>query len=281
MDPSMYTSPETEAGYARLLERLRAEGRVLVAFSGGVDSTFLLHAACVAAGTSGRVLAVTLATPYIARAEIAEARAAAAALRVEHRVLELPFPEELRANPAERCYLCKRRLFSLLLEMASAEAVGRVLDGTNADDLGDHRPGLKALRELAIESPLLDAGLGKAEIRALSRAFGLSTWDKPAAACLLSRIPHGTRVAEEELRRIEAAEEFLKDSGFAAVRVRSHGDVARIEVPAGQVAALAAAAARLGVDARLKALGYAHVALDLAGYRMGSLNETENPGHAL
>lgn len=255
----------------RLLGSLRSLERAVVAFSGGLDSTFLLHAARQALGDG--VLAVTLATPYTPKAELEEAKAAAAAMGVRHVLLETPIPEALRANPPERCYLCKKSLFGLVLEAARREGIAHVLDGTNVDDLGDHRPGIKALGELGIRSPLLLEALTKQDIRELSRLHGLAGWDKPASACLLTRLPHGARVEEAELRRIDEAEQYLRKLGFPAVRLRSHGDVARIEVPPDRVADVAAADRRHGIDARLKALGYRHVAVDLAGYRMGSLNE--------
>lgn len=267
----MKASDRTRADkYRTLLGELRSLGRAVIAFSGGLDSTFLLHAARQALGDG--VLAVTISTPYMAQAEVEEAVRAALAMQAAHRVLDVPFPELLRDNPPQRCYLCKKALFSLLAQVAAAEDIGHVLDGTNLDDLDDYRPGLRALGELGVKSPLLTAGLTKQDIRDLSREHGLATWDKPAAACLLSRIPHGTRIEDAELRRIDQAEQFLKDLGFTAVRLRSHGELARIEVPQGQVAEIVEADRRFGIDARLKSLGYRHVAVDLAGYRMGSLN---------
>ncbi|QJT08732.1 ATP-dependent sacrificial sulfur transferase LarE [Oceanidesulfovibrio marinus] len=260
-----------DARYKSLLQSLREMDAAVVAFSGGLDSTFLLHAARQA--LQDNVLAVTLATPYMSKAEIEEAKCAARAMGARHEIIELPFPESIRTNPADRCYLCKHSLFSHLMEMARKKGIGHVLDGTNLDDLGDYRPGLKALRELGVESPLLAAGLSKQDLRTLARAHGLDVWDKPAAACLLTRIPHDTRVDEDELRRIEQAELFLKDIGFSAVRLRSHDDIARIEVPPEQVAEVVRANAEHGIDKRLKELGYRHVTVDLAGYRMGSLNK--------
>jgi len=264
-------SRDAQGKRLRLLDSLRSLERAVVAFSGGLDSTFLLHAARQALGDG--VLAVTLATPYTPKAELEEAKTAAAAMGVRHVLLETPIPDALRANPPERCYLCKMSLFGLVLQTARREGIGHVLDGTNVDDLGDHRPGIKALAELGIRSPLLLEALTKQDIRELSRQHGLAVWDKPAGACLLTRLPHGARVEEAELRRIDEAEQYLRQLGFTAVRLRSHGDVARIEVPPDRVAEVAAAQRRQGIDARLKALGYRHVAVDLAGYRMGSLNE--------
>lgn len=268
MNPPVHPIKEK---YLDLLSDLRSMRKVVVAFSGGLDSTFLLHAARQA--PADEALAVTVATSYMPKSEIAEARSAAQAMQAAHRVIEAPFPEAIRTNPPDRCYLCKRSLFTLLADVAASGEFDHVLDGTNLDDLNDYRPGLRALGELGVKSPLLAAGLTKQDIRDLSREHGLASWNKPASACLLSRIPHGTLVEDGELRRIDQAERFLKELGFAAVRLRSHGDLARIEVPREQVAEMIEADRLHGIDARLKALGYRHVTVDLAGYRMGSLNE--------
>lgn len=256
--------------YRSLLHDLCPLERVVVAFSGGVDSTLLLAAAKQVHGDG--VLAVTLDTPYMSRAAIEEAERTAAAMQVRHRVVRLPFPEELRDNPPDRCYRCKRRLFSLLTRLAAKDNIRHVLDGTNADDMRAYRPGLRALDECGIESPLRAAGLTKQEIRDIAKYRKLA-WNKPADACLLSRLPHGVRVTEETLRRIDQAESVLRSLGFPAVRVRSHGDLARIEVPEAQVAKLVAANRNRAVRDRLAALGYRYVTVDLAGYRTGSLDE--------
>ncbi len=257
--------------YRRLLADLAGLKSAVLAFSGGLDSSFLLHAASRAMGEG--LTAVTLDTPYAPRAELAEAAALARRLGARHVVLPVPFPEVLRDNPPERCYLCKKTLFAKLRELATNQGIAHVLDGANLDDLDDYRPGMRALAELGIISPLLAASIGKDDIRALSREAGLPTWNKPSGACLLTRLPHGKRVTAEELERIDTAETWLRGLGFPAVRLRSHGDLARLEVPRDQAQALLEADARHGIDARLKALGYRHVTLDLAGYRMGSLNE--------
>ena len=262
--------------HRRLLADLAGLKSAVLAFSGGLDSSFLLHAASQAMGEG--VTAVTLDTPYAPRAELAEAAELARSLGARHVVLPVPFPETLRDNPPERCYLCKKALFSKLLELAAGEGIAHVLDGANLDDLDDYRPGMRALVELGIVSPLLAAGIGKADIRALSRQAGLPTWNKPSGACLLTRLPHGRRVTAEELERIDTAESWLRGLGFPAVRLRSHGDLARLEVPRDQAPAVLEADARHGIDGKLKALGYRHVTLDLAGSRMGSLNE--KPGAA-
>lgn len=267
----MRLSQRQQGQYAALLADLRAMHSVLVAFSGGVDSALLLHAARQALGEN--VLAVTLATPYAPKAEIASAAALAEQFRVRRRIVALPLPESIRDNPPERCYLCKRSLFSELARIAEAEGLEHVLDGSNLDDLDDHRPGRRAVQELGVRSPLLDAGLTKQDIRDLSREQGLSTWNKPAGACLLTRIPHGVTIEAEELGRIDQGEDFLKSLGFSSVRLRSHGPVARIELPPESISACLDPALRSRIDAHLKALGYRHVSVDLAGYRMGGLNE--------
>ena len=262
---------ELQDRYAALIEGLRVMDRALVAFSGGVDSSFLLHAAHEALGDG--LLAVTLVTPYAPRAEIAGAVTLAQSLGVRHRCIELPIPEAIRDNPPERCYLCKRTLFGELVRVAAEEGITHVLDGSNVDDLDDYRPGFRAVRELGVGSPLLDAGLAKQAIRDLSREQDLPTWNKPAGACLLTRLPHGTVVSEQELERIDDGETFLKSLGFSNVRLRSHGSLARIELPSESIKSCLNPAFRGRIDAHLRSLGYAHVAVDLAGYRMGSLNE--------
>ena len=257
--------------YGVLIAGLRDMERVAVAFSGGVDSAFLLHAATRALGKS--VLAVTFATPYSPKAELADAADLAQALGVDHRIVSMPMPDGVRTNPPDRCYLCKRALLSELLRIAGEEGIRHVLDGSNADDMDDYRPGFRAVRELGVRSPLLDAGLTKQDIRDLSLEHDLPTWNKPSGACLLTRLPHGTEVDEAELDRIDRGEALLKSLGFADVRLRSHGDVARIELPARSVASCTAPSFRGRIDQGLRALGYRHVAVDLAGYRMGSLNQ--------
>ena len=274
VNPAVNNSSDLNRKNERLNRELKALGKVLVAFSGGVDSTFLVSAAQAALGEE--VQAVTISTPYIPKWEVEEARQLACAIGVRHRVVNLEMPEELRDNPPQHCYICKKHLFTVLLEVAEKMGIPHVIEGTNADDLKDYRPGRKALAELKIRSPLLKAGLTKSDIRRLSRMAGLDTWDKPAYACLLSRIPVNTRVETADLDRIEKAERFLMDIGFRAVRVRTHGDVARIEVDPDRISELVEADRIHDIQGALKRVGYAHVSVDLTGYRTGSMNLNED-----
>ena len=260
----------TEAGFQRLLELLRGMGSVAVACSGGLDSSLLLMAARLA--LDDRVLALTVATPYMAAHEIAQARELTGTLGVRHWVLELPMPAEIADNPPDRCYLCKRALFAELKSVAVREGFAWLADGSNRDDLADYRPGMRALCELAIRSPLLEAGLGKTEIRRYARALNLAVWDKPASACLLTRLPHGTEIHPDQLRRVEAAENALRALGFRTVRVRCHADLARIEVDRADITRLLDENVGGEVVAALTSCGFRYVTLDLQGYRMGSFN---------
>jgi uncharacterized protein len=243
----------------------------IVAFSAGVDSTFVAAAAADVLGE--RALAVTGVSPSIPAAEIAEAKELAAQIGIRHVQLgtsEMDSPGYVENSP-QRCYFCKTELYSLLEDMARRDGYAYVLDGCNMDDLGDHRPGRVAASEHAVRSPLIEAGLTKAEIRELSKARGLPTWDKPAMACLSSRIPYGTPVTVQALDRIGASEAFLRGLGIRQLRVRHHDDVARIEV---ELEALPIVVEhRERIVRRLKNLGYKYVTLDLAGFRSGSMNE--------
>ena len=254
------------------LKRMLGDMRsVLVAYSGGADSTFLLWVALDVLGE--KVLAATAKSPIHPASESAAAGEMARRLGAEHIFIEtreLDEPEFAR-NPPERCYLCKRRLFARLRELAEEHGLKEVVEGSNRDDLGEHRPGLKALRELRIRSPLAEAGLTKAEIRVLSRKMGLPTWDKPAQACLATRFPYGELLTPEKLRRVEEAEEFLRSLGLGQLRVRSHGLLARIEVSREEMPRLLDEAG--SVVEELKKLGYTYIALDLEGYRTGSMDE--------
>jgi uncharacterized protein len=261
-----------EESYARLVERLRGLSSVLVAYSGGVDSTLLAVAAREA--LPGSTLAVLAVSPTYPRREVAEAEATAAALGLELLEVETDELEDPRfvANPPDRCYYCKQELFGLLADIASARGLAHVADGNNADDLADHRPGRRAAIELGVVSPLQDEGLTKQDIRDISRMLGLPTAEKPSMACLASRFPYGTAIDEAGLMRVGTAEEALRALGLAQTRVRAHGDVARIEVAPDELED--AFAQRAAVSAAVKGAGFAYAALDLDGYRTGSLNET-------
>jgi uncharacterized protein len=251
---------------------VRGLGGGVVALSGGTDSALVL-ALCAQEWPSGRCVAVTSRSESLAAAELADARTQAAAAGVEHVVLaggELDL-EAFRRNAPDRCFHCKDSLYAAARALAAERGLPWVVDGTNADDLDDHRPGLAAAERHVVRSPLLEAGLRKPWVRAVSRALGLSTWDKPSDACLSSRFPWGTEITTAGLSRVEAAERALKDLGFRVVRVRVHDPVARVEVPLEDVPALLAPGVRERVVSALRSQGFQFVTVDLEGFRSGSL----------
>ncbi len=260
----------TETKSLKLNSILKELSSFAVAFSGGVDSSFLLHRAH-SLKKSG-LIAVTIRTPYIPSHEIDEAIEFTKTFGIKHRILDIAFPEIIRQNPIERCYLCKKTLFTELLNFARENEYKYVIDGTNADDLSDFRPGMKALKEMGIRSPLLESGLTKKDIRELSRSEGLDIWDKPAMACLLTRIPYDTAVDEGTLRMIEQAENMLLEKGYPGTRVRTHGDVARIECIPGFMEKMIRNPDKEHIITNLKKIGFRYISLDLEGYRTGSSN---------
>ena len=270
---------ETEAKLEHLRAALREIGSAAVAFSSGVDSTFLLRVAHEELGE--RIVAVTARSRSFPMRELDEATAFCRAEGVRHEIIaseELDIPG-FADNPPDRCYHCKRELFGKLLAFARENGLAAVLEGSNLDDDGDYRPGRRAIRELGIVSPLHEAGLTKAEIRALSREMGLPTSNKPSFACLASRFPYGERITAAALERVEKAELWLLDAdlGLTQLRVRSHGNLARIEVPPDAIPRLAARAKEIATA--FKELGFAYVTLDLRGYRTGSMNEVLHGNH--
>jgi len=259
--------------YNNLLNDLKKMERVVIAFSGGVDSTFLLKAATLSGLDD--ILAVTGQSESLPEQELSFAKEVAGSLNVKHKIIvtkELN-NDNYAENPPDRCYYCKKELFTRLSDIASRENYFYVLDGTNADDAYDRRPGRRAGGENGVKSPLLDAGLSKNEIREISKDLGLPTWDKPATPCLSSRFPYGHKITAEGLLRVDRAESFIRGFGIKELRVRSHSNVARIEVHPGDFSKLTENTAREKIVNFLKSLGYEHVTLDLRGFRSGSANE--------
>ncbi|HJZ84956.1 MAG TPA: ATP-dependent sacrificial sulfur transferase LarE [Polyangia bacterium] len=270
MDPQAQGAHEK---LGRLREILHGYGSALVCFSGGVDSTFLLKVALDALGE--RAVALTAESPSLAAHEQAEARKLAAQLGARHEIVESNELERgaYAQNPVDRCYFCKAELLELARPRARALGLSAVCLGTNLDDLGDHRPGLRAADEQGARHPMVEAGLHKAEIRLLSRELGLSTWNKPQLACLSSRFPYGTEITPERLARIDRFEEGLHALGFTQLRVRFHEPIARLELDPAEMARALDPALRARMVALGRQCGFAFVALDLAGYRSGALNE--------
>ena len=245
----------------------------VLAYSGGVDSSLLLRAASEVMGP-GLIAATAVSETYPA-GELQSAKDFARSLGVTHRILrtEELASEDYVQNSPDRCYYCKKELFEKLRKLADTEGISFILEGSNTDDLNDHRPGRKAAGEHAVRSPLVEAGLSKSEVRELARGLELPVWDKPSLACLSSRIPYGTRITPAILKAIQTAEDHLRTHGFRQVRVRHHGDTARIEVDRSDFAKLLSSGVAERITAALKEIGYTYVCLDLAGYRTGSMNE--------
>jgi len=257
----------------RLVESLKPLDRLIVAFSGGVDSSVVVAAAARALGTKN-VMAVTALSETLPERELREATELARTLGVTHRIIETREldKEQFRANSPDRCYHCKTELWKKIVEVARESGFRNLADGVNASDTVDFRPGIKASDEAGVLHPLVEAGAGKAEVRAMARSLGLDNWDKPSQACLSSRFPYGDRITPEGLKRVEAAEEFLHGVGFSGFRVRMHGDIARIEVSASDIDRVASSGMREKIVAALKELGFKYITLDLEGFRSGSMN---------
>jgi uncharacterized protein len=263
----------TKEKLSKLHDIIDSLGKVAVAFSGGVDSTFLLKVAHERLGEG--VMAVTADSPLIPPDEIAGAKAFTASEKINHVVLAIDLfkNDSVISNPPERCYYCKRDVFRAIREFAVSKGIAHVADGSNHDDRDDYRPGMRAIRELMILSPLMEAGLTKDEIRSALRDRGLSVWNKPANPCLATRIPCGTAITKEMLETIYRAEQYLHGLGIRNVRVRHHGNLARIEVPVNERKFLLDDAVSLQVAGQFKRLGFTYITLDIEGYRMGSMNE--------
>ena len=258
--------------YQTLLDYFKNLESVAVAFSGGVDSTFLLAASKEALGD--RTIGITINSPSFSKKELEESHRLAGSIGTKHVILtDQVIEDEIRFNPENRCYFCKKNEFGAIIEEATRLGYNWVIDGSNVDDLSDYRPGQKAIKELKVKSPLVELGFTKDDIRSLSKKIGLDTWDKPAAACLYSRIPYGSEIKPEDLEKVEKSEDYLQGLGFRQVRVRCHDKLARIEVNKTDFSRLLDDALRVAVYKQLKGYGFDFITIDIIGYRMGSFNE--------
>jgi len=264
------------AKYEKLKAIIAEFNSAVIAYSGGLDSAFLLYAAIDTLGVE-KITAITADSPSYPRAELEAARQFALSLGLgdNHKIVETAEMNDpnYAANPVDRCFFCKKELFTKLTDFAVFESCEVVLDGYNADDVGDFRPGRKAADKFSVRSPLFEAELGKSEIRQLARHFGLSIWDKPQMACLSSRIPYGSPVTPEKLRQVEAAEKYLQELGFRQLRVRHHDKIARIELPVEDIRRVYDQNLHHQITEKFRSLGFVWVTLDLAGFRSGSMNE--------
>ncbi|SDY34070.1 uncharacterized protein SAMN02910264_02002 [Ruminococcaceae bacterium YAD3003] len=266
----MNTAQDIRNKETALTERIKAAGKLAVAFSGGVDSTYLLYKAHEVLGDD--CIAVTVKSQVLTDEEFGWTSEFCSGNKILQIVIDFDVfsTPGFASNPPDRCYYCKRRIFE---SIKNAAPEYEVADGSNVDDTGDYRPGMRAISELGIASPLKDSGLSKADIRALSKEAGLPTWDHPSAACLASRFAYGEEITDEGLVRVASAEKFIKDLGFTGIRVRVHGDIARIEADPDDIVLLTYARTRKEISEELKRLGFKYVAIDMEGYRTGSMNE--------
>lgn len=262
----------------QLLASIRPLGSIAVAYSGGVDSSVVVAASLLALGQEN-VLAVTARSETLPAQELVDALEITGNLGVSHSIVDTREMdcEDFAANTPDRCFYCKRELWQKVRQLADQEGIKHMADGVNADDLGDHRPGIRASDDAGVVHPLAQIGAGKDDVRELARELGLANWDKPAQACLSSRFAYGQRITSEGLRRVEQAEEFLQGLNLEPLRVRDHGNMARIEVSLESLERLASPDLREGILARFKELGYVYITLDLEGFRTGSMNEVLSP----
>lgn len=269
----MESSVEVTQKYAQLKDRIASKGKAAIAFSGGVDSVFLLYAAKEALGED--VLALTMSLGVVPERELEEARAFCKEHQIWHRVevMDEFSIEGFAMNPPNRCYLCKKALFTRMQKAAKEEGFSVLMEGSNVDDEGDYRPGLLALRELEIESPLKECGFSKEEIRRMSRELCLPTWEKPSMACLASRFVYGEQITPEKIKMVEDAENYLSELGFIQKRVRMHGKLARIELLSSDIQRMMQKENYQKVQKRLSELGFSYVTIDLGGFQSGSMNK--------